>query len=81
MLDCMTCKWIKWSASIPLVLLVGAAGFLVLAQSRRSCRPSFRVTRGSPPSGRCRRPRSRRCCVPTRRWSRCCRAINPRSSP
>jgi len=32
MLDCMTCKWIKWSASIPLVLLFGAAGFLVLAQ-------------------------------------------------
>ena len=28
----MTCKWIKWSASIPLVLLFGAAGFLVLAQ-------------------------------------------------
>ena len=32
MLDCMTCKWIKWSASIPLVLLFGAAGFLILAQ-------------------------------------------------
>jgi hypothetical protein len=32
MLDCMTCKWIKWSASIPLVFLFGAAGFLVLAQ-------------------------------------------------
>ncbi len=32
MRDCMTCKWIKWSASIPLVLLFGAGGFLVLAQ-------------------------------------------------
>ena len=30
--DCMTCKWIRWSANIPLVLLFGAVGFLVLAQ-------------------------------------------------
>ena len=32
MLDCMTCKWIRWSASIPAILLIGAGGFLVLAQ-------------------------------------------------
>lgn len=32
MLDCRTCKWIKWSASIPLGLLFCAAGFIVLAQ-------------------------------------------------
>jgi len=32
MLDCVTCKWIKWSASIPLVLLFSACSFLVLAQ-------------------------------------------------
>ena len=32
MRDCMTCKWITWSASIPLALLIGAGGFLVLAQ-------------------------------------------------
>ena len=32
MLDCVTCKWIKWSASIPLVLLFSAGSFLVLAQ-------------------------------------------------
>jgi hypothetical protein len=32
MQDCVTCEWIKWSASIPLVLLFGAGGFLVLAQ-------------------------------------------------
>jgi hypothetical protein len=30
--DCMTCKWIKWSASIPLLFLFGAGGFLILAQ-------------------------------------------------
>ena len=33
MLHCMTCKWIQWSASIPLVLLFGAGGFLILAQN------------------------------------------------
>jgi len=32
MLDCMTCKWIRWSARIPLILLFGAGGFLILAQ-------------------------------------------------
>lgn len=32
MLDCMTCKWIKWSASIPLILFFSAGGFLVLSQ-------------------------------------------------
>ena len=31
-LDCTTCKWIRWSASIPLIFLLGAAGFIVLAQ-------------------------------------------------
>ena len=31
MQDCVTCNWIKWSASI-LPLLLGAGGFLVLAQ-------------------------------------------------
>jgi len=31
-MDCVTCKWIKWSASIPLVLLFSAGSFLVLAQ-------------------------------------------------
>jgi hypothetical protein len=31
MLDCMTCKWIRWSASIPLILLLSAGGFVVLA--------------------------------------------------
>jgi hypothetical protein len=31
MLDCLTCKWIRWSASIPLILLLGAAGFVVFA--------------------------------------------------
>jgi hypothetical protein len=30
--DCTTCQWIKWSASIPLFLLLGAGGFLLLAQ-------------------------------------------------
>ena len=30
--ECMTCDWIKWTASIPLVLLVSAGGFLILAQ-------------------------------------------------
>jgi hypothetical protein len=30
--DCVTCKWIRWSASIPLILLLSAGGFLVLAQ-------------------------------------------------
>ena len=33
MLDCMTCKRIRWSTSIPLVLLFGAVGFLILAQN------------------------------------------------
>ena len=32
MLDCLTCKWIKRSAVIPLVLLFGAGSFLILAQ-------------------------------------------------
>ena len=32
MLDCMTCKWIKWSASIPLILLLSAGGFVAFAQ-------------------------------------------------
>ena len=31
MLDCMTCKWIRWSASIPLIFLLGAAGFVIFA--------------------------------------------------
>src|SRR6267143_1070431 len=26
MLDCMTCKWISWCLSIPLILLLGACG-------------------------------------------------------
>lgn len=33
MLDCMTCKRIRWSTSIPLVLLFGAGGLLILAQN------------------------------------------------
>jgi hypothetical protein len=32
MLDCMTYRWIRWSASIPLILLLSAGGFVVLAQ-------------------------------------------------
>lgn len=32
MLDCMTCKWIRWSASIPLILLLSAGGFVVFAR-------------------------------------------------
>ena len=32
MLECITCKWIKWTARIPLVLLFSAACFLILAQ-------------------------------------------------
>ena len=32
MLDCVTCKWIRWSASIPLSLLLGAGAFLVFAR-------------------------------------------------
>ncbi len=32
MLNCVMCKWIKWSASVPLVLLFGAGSFLFLAQ-------------------------------------------------
>src|SRR5262249_9628913 len=31
MLDCMTCKWIRWSASIPLIFLLSAAGFVIFA--------------------------------------------------
>ena len=31
MLDCMTCKWIGWCASIPLIFLLGAGGFGVFA--------------------------------------------------
>ena len=31
MQDCMTCKWIRWSASIPLIFLLGAAGFVIFA--------------------------------------------------
>jgi hypothetical protein len=31
MLDCMTCKWIRWCLSIPLILLLGAGGFIVFA--------------------------------------------------
>ena len=31
MLGCMTCKWIRWSASIPLILLGGAGGFVIFA--------------------------------------------------
>src|SRR5262245_61422043 len=30
--DCATCKSIRWSASIPLILLLGAGGFVVFAQ-------------------------------------------------
>src|SRR5262245_7424406 len=32
MLDCVTCKWIRWSASIPLILLLSAGGFVVFAR-------------------------------------------------
>jgi hypothetical protein len=32
MLDCTTCKWIRWSASIPLILLLSAGGFVVFAR-------------------------------------------------
>lgn len=32
MLDCMTCKRIRWSASIPVILLFVAGGFLIQAQ-------------------------------------------------
>jgi hypothetical protein len=32
MLDCTTCKWIRWSASIPLILLISAFGFVVFAR-------------------------------------------------
>jgi hypothetical protein len=31
MLDCMTCKWIRWCLSIPFILLLGAGGFVVFA--------------------------------------------------
>ena len=31
MLDCMTCKWIRWSASIPLILLLSAVGLFAFA--------------------------------------------------
>ena len=30
--DCVTCKWIRWSASVPLILLLSAVVFVVLAQ-------------------------------------------------
>ena len=31
MLDFMTCKWIRWSASIPLILLLSAGGLFAFA--------------------------------------------------
>jgi|SRR5215472_3504092 len=31
MLDCMTCKWIRWSASIPVILLLSAIGLFAFA--------------------------------------------------
>ncbi len=31
MLDCKTCKWIRWCVSIPLILLLSAGGFVVIA--------------------------------------------------
>src|SRR5215467_8516839 len=30
--DCTTCTWIRWYASVPLILLLSAAGFIVFAQ-------------------------------------------------
>jgi|SRR5215831_3410686 len=36
MLDCMTCKWIRWTASIPLILLLSAAGFFAFAHLAES---------------------------------------------
>src|SRR5262245_21626805 len=30
-LECMTCNWIRWTVSIPLVLLLGASGLTVFA--------------------------------------------------
>ena len=32
MLHCTTCKSLRWSAGIPFVLLLSAAGFVVFAQ-------------------------------------------------
>ena len=32
MLDCMTCKWIRWSASIPVILLLSAVGLFAFAR-------------------------------------------------
>ena len=31
-LDCATCKWIRWCATIPLILLISAGGFVVFAR-------------------------------------------------
>ena len=31
MMDCTTCRWIKWSVSIPLILLISAGGLAAFA--------------------------------------------------
>ena len=36
MLECRTCKWIRWSASIPLLLLLSAGGFVAFAHLAES---------------------------------------------
>ena len=32
LLHCTKCKWIRWSASVPLIMLLSAGGFVVFAQ-------------------------------------------------
>ena len=32
MLDCKTCTWIRWFASIPLILFLSAGGFVAFAR-------------------------------------------------
>src|SRR5215813_10206326 len=38
--DCATCKSIRWSASIPLILFLGAGAFVVFAQLAESRDPA-----------------------------------------